>query len=77
MVRLIPVEVKGKVEWTPDAPDGCPCGFRGILLAGPRGCPECAMRVWSWACPSCGEVQVDDEHVHRDGPLPPSVLRSA
>ncbi len=77
MVRLIPIEVKGEIAWTPDGPDTCPCGFHGEIGGGVGGCPECAMRVWRWTCPACGQVQIDDEHEHRAGPMPPSVLRSA
>ncbi len=77
MVRLIPVDVRGKIEWGPDAPDTCPCGYEGVLPPTWGGCPVCHVPVMRWRCPDCRELQVDDEHVHRAGPLPASARRGA
>lgn len=66
MVRLIPVEIDGKVVWTEDAPDVCPAGH---LAPTPTWTP-CEVCGWScrhWRCaaPGCTERVRDDEHQHR------------
>ncbi len=75
-MRLIRTTVKGKPAWAEQAPEAC---FEGHTELRPgSGCPECGVRrVRKWTCDVCGEVLVDPDHVHRDGPLPPSALRGA
>jgi hypothetical protein len=64
MVRLIPVEVNGKIVWAEDAPDACAGGHP--VNPGWTSCPDCGYGVRVWRCRErCGAPQLyDDEHVH-------------
>jgi hypothetical protein len=77
MVRLIWVDgPDGRPVQVEDAPTECGRGHRRL---GPKWgqcpTPTCRMMVRLWKCLAggCDEVLVDDEHVHRDGPMPPGV----
>jgi hypothetical protein len=77
MVRLIWVDgPDGNPVQAEDAPTECGHGHRQL---GPKWgqCPEptCRVMVRLWKClaSGCDEVLVDDEHVHRAGPMPPGV----
>lgn len=66
MVRLIPVELKGKTVWIEDAPTQCAEGHAKLVPMW-QPCPECGGMVRQWECRAegCGApAQVDDEHVH-------------
>lgn len=66
MVRLIPVERRGKVTWVEDAPTECAQGHRELVPTwGP--CPDCGEMLRLWVCRAGGCTapdQVDDEHAH-------------
>lgn len=67
MVRLIPVERKGKTVYLEVAPTVCGAGHEGQLNPGRDGCPECGEPVRVWKCRAEGceaPMLVDDEHVH-------------
>lgn len=66
MVRLIPVEIRGRVVWMEDAPAACGAGHR-TLRPGTGGCPQCGEPVRTWTCGETGcaaPVLYDDEHEH-------------
>jgi hypothetical protein len=66
MVRLIPVERRGRVEWIEDAPKQCAQGHTE-LAPNWEPCPVCGEMVRSWPCRAEGctaPLQIDDEHVH-------------
>jgi hypothetical protein len=65
MVRLIPVERNGRIVWLEDAPTRCGAGHEDLVPTY-SGCPAChePVRLWKCRTPGCGEVLVDDEHVH-------------
>ncbi|MEU7904099.1 hypothetical protein [Actinoplanes sp. NPDC049118] len=71
MVRLIEVKRRGKTVWAEVAPEACPAGHRGELVPTYGGCPtaECGLPTRYWRCRAdgCGDVAIDDEHVHRSG----------
>lgn len=70
MVRLIRKVIKGVPTWAEDAPTACPRGHEGALVPTWGRCPDCDEMVRLWKCRAvedggpCGEVLVDDEHVH-------------
>lgn len=66
MVRLIPVERKGKTVWIEDAPTHCAEGHDQLVPTN-HGCPTCGDPVRQWVCRADGctaPAQIDDEHVH-------------
>ena len=66
MVRLIPVEQRGRVVWIEDRPQSCANGHKR-LGPGMSPCPECGEPCRSWKCLEEGceaPWQYDDEHVH-------------
>jgi hypothetical protein len=66
VVRLIPVERKGKTVWVEDAPTRCAEGH-DQLVPTYGACPVCGQPVRKWQCRAegCTAAElVDDEHVH-------------
>ena len=65
MVRLIPIELNGKIVYAEDRPTHCGAGHED-LVPSYGACPVCSEPVRLWRCrtPDCGEVLYDDEHVH-------------
>lgn len=67
MVRLIPIELHGKIVWMEDSPTVYPDGHEGQLVPGQGPCPVCGWPIRSWKCRADGceaADQYDDEHVH-------------
>lgn len=70
MVRLVLKVIKGVPTWAEDAPMVCPNRHEGGLAPGWGPCPDCGEMVRLWTCRAvegggaCGEVLVDDAHVH-------------
>lgn len=66
MVRLIPVERRGKVVLVEDAPKQCGEGHEQLVPTW-GACPVCGEMVRLWPCRAEGcaaPTQYDDEHVH-------------
>lgn len=64
MVRLIPVEIRGKVTWVEDAPAECAEGHRELVPTW-GACPDCGGMGRQWVCRAEGceaPTQLDDEH---------------
>lgn len=72
MVRLIRTIVGGRQVWAEVAPTACTHGHTQ-LRPGRGPCPTCGEMLRVWACAAveagvrCGDVLVDDEHVHPGG----------
>lgn len=65
MVRLIPVEIRGKVTWVEDAPTHCAEGHTQLVPTW-APCPRCGAMGRQWECRADGcaaPAQFDDEHV--------------
>lgn len=64
MVRLIPIEVRGRIVYAEDAPTHCPNGHEA-LRPGWRPCRVCLYACRHWQCDTCDELLRDYDHVHR------------
>lgn len=61
VVRLIPVERNGRIEWMADEPDVCRRGHADLRSSW-QPC-TCGKACTHWVCQTCGDVSRDDEHV--------------
>lgn len=76
MPELRKVVRKGQTVWAEVGPDRCGCGDPGPFRPGWGQCPEqtCRQMGRTWTC-DCGARMFDVDHVHQDGPVPPSMQR--